>query len=194
MKPLSFDSVKAAVLRKGYKWFIDKPMIIGIRTESNLPDVFDDYVVLCQESKNKYFKGWMATTEPGVYWLNNPMNIQGTGILKSNQYLHCWSFGNHGSGLNRHKALVQVRPIALYRDNNKDSKIDIDPSKVNTGLFGVNIHSTGKDNWIAPKINKWSAGCQVFPNYNAFKQFIKELENSKETVFSYTLLEEKDLI
>lgn len=194
MKQLDFETIKRSVIAKKYSWFSDKPMIVGIRTSTHLPDVFDDFIVLCQESKNKYFKGWMATTEPGIYWLNNPMNIKGAGILKPSQYLNCWSFGKHGSGLNNHKALVQVRPITLYRDNNKDSKIDVDPTKIDTGLFGINIHSTGKDNWIAPKINKWSAGCQVFPNYVAFKEFVKELEDSKQSTFSYTLLEENDII
>jgi hypothetical protein len=194
MKQLDFETIKKSVIAKKYTWFTDKPMIVGIRTTTSLPDVFNDYIVLCQESKDKYFKGWMATTEPGVYWLNKPMNVKGTGILVPNQYYNCWGFGKHGSGLNNHKALVQIRPITLYRDSNKDSKVDLDPKKLDTGLFGVNIHSTGKSNWIAPRIDKWSAGCQVFPNYDGFKEFISQLEKSNQTSFTYTLLEEKDII
>lgn len=194
MKQLSFDIIKNSVITKGYKWFTDKPMIIGIRTTNDIPNVFNDYIILCIENKDKFFKGWMATTEPGTYWLQNPMNIKGTGVLVPNQYFDCWGLGQHGSGLNKHEALIQIRPITLYRDNNKDNKINIDPKNIQTGLFGINIHSTGKSNWIASKIDKWSAGCQVFANYDAFKEFIKILKATNQKSYTYTLLEEKDIV
>ncbi len=193
MKPLNFDVIKQSVISKGYIWEFNKPMIIGIRTATNLPNVFDDYIVLCQESKNKYFKGWMATTEAGLYWLNNPMNVKGTGVLIPNQYRNCWKIGTHGKGLNAHEALVQIAPVEVYRDSDRDNIAEKTNIK-DKGLFGINIHSTGKTSWVAPKIDKWSAGCQVFPNYDSFKEFMKELKESKFTVFSYVLLEEKDII
>ncbi len=193
MKPLNFDVIKQSVINKGYIWEFNKPMIIGIRTATNLPNVFDDYIVLCQEFKNKYLKGWMATTEAGLYWLNNPMNVKGTGVLVPNQYRNCWKIGTHGKGLNAHEALVQIAPVEVYRDSDKDN-IAEKTNIVDKGIFGINIHSTGKTSWIAPKVDKWSAGCQVFPNYDSFKEFMKELKDSKFTVFSYILLEEKDIV
>lgn len=193
MKQLSYDTIKQSVLKKGYFWREDIPMIVGIRTNNNLPNVFNDYIVLCIGNKNKFFKGWMGTTEPGTYWLEKPMNNLGTAVLQPNQYVNCWRIGYHGSGLNKHEALVQCNSITVYRDNNKDL-IPEKTQRLTKGLFGINIHSTGILNWIAKNIDKWSAGCQVFASYNSFKEFMFLLKESKETFFSYTLLEENDIL
>jgi len=50
---------------------------------------------------------------------------------------------------------MQVRPITIYRDGNKDRLID----KLVTqfGLFGINLHRGG----IAAFINGFSAGCNI---------------------------------
>ena len=84
--------IAKAMSKKGYAFFekADKPFnlnIIGIRSSNNKPDSFDDIITVSW----KYKAGWsflkfMATTDPGIYWLNNPMNVKGTAILLPGQY------------------------------------------------------------------------------------------------------------
>lgn len=204
MKPLSFDSVKASVLKKGYRWFPDKPMIIGIRTESGLPNVFDDYFLLCQEYKNKAFVGLMCTTEPGTFYLQRPMNVIGTAILVPGQYIDVWQLGIHGAGKKTaHEALRQCGTFKVWRDNNKDAILDYSGPILDArvGSF-IDGHSSGILKHIPSRIDKWSAGCQVVQNYELFvqriineiKDYLKKYKLPYSTKLTYTLLEEKDLI
>lgn len=39
------ETLKIAVLKKGYKWFEDRPNLIGIRTSLQVPDVFNDLFI-----------------------------------------------------------------------------------------------------------------------------------------------------
>lgn len=205
MKPLSFDSIKASVLKKGYRWYKDQPMIIGIRTESGLPNVFDDYFILCQEYKDRSFVGLMCTTEPGTFYLQKPMNVKGTAILVPGQYIDVWQLGIHGaSNKHPHEAFIQCGTFKVWRDNNKNSLADHIGPILNAGIGScINGHSTGIFKYIPAKIDNWSAACQVTQNYEAFKtKIIDEVKQSYlkgfnlpySTKYTYTLLEEKDLI
>src|SRR5690606_4080192 len=69
-------------------------------------------------------KIWTITTDPGTYWLNNPINRLGTAILKPNQWIDCWQIGNH-KGDPKHPALVQVKPVTVWRDSYRDNLITI---------------------------------------------------------------------
>jgi len=74
--------------RKGYKVFkaYRKLNIWGIRSKNQSPNKFDDELhVFFNNSKGRIPK-WKhfvfpVTTDPGTYWLNNPMNAQGTACL-----------------------------------------------------------------------------------------------------------------
>lgn len=44
--PLSLAGLKATFKKKGYAWSATKPNLIGLRTELNVPDVFNDVFVL----------------------------------------------------------------------------------------------------------------------------------------------------
>lgn len=70
------------------------------------------------------------------------MNPKGTAILAPGQYQSSHKIGLHRG---KYKALVQHRPVTVYRDNNKDSKYDLEPTKKDTGIFGINIHKAGQD-------------------------------------------------
>jgi hypothetical protein len=80
------------------------------------------------------FGNWAATTEPGRWYTLNPMNRQGAARIAFGQY-RAWRMGMHGSGKTRHEALVQVNPIRVCRDLNKDAIRTGD--KLDTGLFGI---------------------------------------------------------
>ena len=141
---------------------------------------------------------WMITTTgnsaagpvpptPGTYWLENPLNPQGTAILKPGQYK-----GSHAIGLHRGKytALVQVRPITVIRDADRNGTPNYNSGTEQTGLFGINIHhalSTGTTKYV----DKFSAGCQVFANDTDFNEFMKLCAVHRSRYgnsFTYTLL------
>jgi len=163
--------------------------IIGIRHNTSIPNVFKDSLnVLFTDNTGKLSScSWMATTDPGTYWLCNPMNEQGTAVLKPGQYA-----GSHALGMHRGKylALVQVKPVTVVRDFNRDGKADYDTGREETGLFGINIHralSSGTTKYI----DSYSAGCQVFASADDFNTFLQLAERHKGLYgnsFTYTLL------
>lgn len=93
------------------------------------------------------------------------MNRQGAARIAFGQY-RAWRMGMHGSGKTRHEALVQVNPITVCRDLNKDAIRTGD--KLDTGLFGINQHHGGD----SLSIGRWSAGCLVGQSIRGHREFI----------------------
>ena len=180
---------------KGYVFFNKGEYnlnIIGIRKTGNLiTNGFDDYIVVIFKNK----RGWQKlyypiTTEPGNYYMYTMPNKKGTAILVPGQYRSTYKIGKHQG---KYKALVQIKPVKVYRDNNKDDIYDMEPETVETGVFGINIHKAGN---ASKQVDKWSAGCQVFANGDNFKAFMQLCEKAAKIYgnsFTYTLIDEKDL-
>ena len=125
--------------------------------------------------------------------MHNPLNTYGTAILVPNQYRGCWQIGLHRG---KYKALCQNKPVTVYRDNNKDNKYDLDPSNTTTGMFGINIHRSN-ETWTRTTVDKYSAGCQVFNSPTDFNAFMRLCEKQKSLYgnnFTYTLINEEDLV
>ena len=180
---------------KGYVFF-DKGEynlnIIGIRKSGNLiTNGFDDYIVVIYKNK----RGWQkiyyrATTEPGSYYMYTVPNKIGTAIMVPGQYRGAYKIGKHQG---KYKALVQVKPVKVYRDANKDSYYDMEPETIQNGVFGINIHKAGN---ASKRIDKWSAGCQVIADDNNFRAFMQLCEKAAKIygdTFTYTLINEEDL-
>ena len=183
---------------KGYVYFTKGNYnlnIIGIRSNNNrrVTNKFDDVLVVIYRDNNDTIvrKCFDITTEPGSYYMKNPITTKGTGILVPNQYRGCWEIGLHQG---KYKALCQCKPVELYRDNNKDDIFDIEPETIERGIFGVNIHKAGNN---STQVDKWSAACQVFANSTDFATFMKlcdnQIANGNGKTFTYTLLNEEDL-
>lgn len=191
---LSIDTLKTAISKKGYKWFNDRPNIIGIRSTLNVPDVFNDILCLVYidggVEKISYFP---ITTEPGVYYQKKLLNAKGCAVLKAGQYIDCYSIGFHQNKPD-HTALVQVGKVTVYRDGDLDGLAE-EQGEEQTGLFGINIHGAIKGT-KTEKIGQWSAGCQVLPIWKD-KEFLIDVCNKFWTItgnrFTYTLLKESDL-
>lgn len=174
----------------GYVTFRKKPWdinIIAVRIpgETNL---FDDYlyVVYKDELERWHTKRWSVTTDPGRHWLMSPMNVEGTAILVPGQYRRSHRIGRHKGK----PALVQVRPLKVYRDSNRDNVIDTEPSTVVDGIFGINIHRAGKRSTV---VEKWSAGCIVFSEDDEFEDFMNICRRQRMEglgdLFTLTLIE-----
>jgi len=156
--------------------------LIGIRSKNYVPNKFCDTFILINGSQAFWFKG---TTRPGSYYLLNLLNPKGTAILKLGQYIDTWTLGLHRG---KYKAWVQVKPVTVFRDKDKD--IYAEPQGTpDKGLFGINIHRANQFT-VSSLVDKHGAGCQVFDNPENFAKFVELSEQSKQKFFTYTLIEE----
>ena len=60
--------------------------IVGVRTNDNTSNAFNDWMVIFWKFRG-YWNNMIfpITTDPGVYWRENPMNVKGTAILQEGQ-------------------------------------------------------------------------------------------------------------
>lgn len=187
------DIIRVMTL-KGYKVFEsdNKPLnlnYVGIRDTSGV-NKFNDWLVLFWKYKGQWSSFYRpATTDPGTYWLNNPMNVEGTAILKEDQYRGAWKLGKHKG----YDALVQKKEVTVIRDGNKDGILDL-AGYEETGFFGINHHRANAKN-ESTQVDKWSAGCQVTADphlYDIFIQLCKESQEIWGEGLTYTLLNIED--
>lgn len=197
------EQIKAAVEKKGYKWFNDDANksydvnIVGIRNSSvgkKVTNVFDDLITISYKDEKGVwqFFAWAATTDPGkksmLEW--NKMGIKGgCARLVPNQYRTTWAIDLHQG---KYQALCQrLANVSVYRD--ADFDLEYDENKVTTGMYGINIHKAGQDStWV----ENWSAGCQVFKrvkDFDVFMSICKKAAKIHGNKFSYTLLESADI-
>ncbi|BAZ53287.1 peptidoglycan binding domain-containing protein [Nostoc sp. NIES-4103] len=163
---------------------------------SDTPNGFNDCRIVIEvvDGIPKIVDHWQATTEPGRHYTFNPMNSQGAARIKFGQY-KSWAVGVHGNA-ERHEALVQVAPITVHRDFNKDFKRTGD--KLDTGLFAINQH-WGYD---APRndIKNASAGCLVGRMRQGHREFMAIVKQdrryiaNRDYVFYTTVVAGDDLI
>ena len=130
-----------------------------------------------------------GTSEPGYWYTKNLMNPKGAARLALGQHKDAWAFGKHF----QQNALVQIKPLPVHRDLNKDGFRTND--KVDIGMFGINFHTTGNAAGQAPaKIGKWSAGCVVTRNSTIFYNAIMPLlRYSGRKTFSLTIIDAANL-
>lgn len=184
--------IKSILKQNGYMLYTEpyRLNIVGLRNDSIIPNRFDDeiHVFYTKQDGSWNYHIWPATTDPGTFWLNNPVYEQGTAILAQGQYEDSYSIGKH-KGV--YDALVQTKPVTVIRDYDRDALLDFYNGEKQTGNFGINIHraeSTG----TTKQINKYSAGCQVFQDANDFQQFMVLCEQHRKLYgnsFTYALID-----
>lgn len=193
-KLITPEAVKFIFQQKGYKFYENDSKnlnlnIIGVRSNDMTPNTFNDFMCLLWKYKGVWnVKVYNCTTDPGLYYLENPININGTAIIVPGQYSGVYIYGQHKG----YPALEQVKPIKVYRDNDKDGVFDLDPNTIENGVNKTNIHHAGQN---STQVDKWSAGCQVIANLNDWNEFIEYCKESKDIYgnsFTYTLILESD--
>lgn len=187
--------------KKGYVYFTNGAYnlnIIGIRTAhgNKVTNKFDDwFVVTYKDGRGAWHREiWPCTTEPGLDLMKKPANPKGTAILVPDQYRGMWRIDMHNG---KYKALCQrTKPCKVYRDGNKNDIYDLMPTKIDTGIFGINMHRAskwGKTNYVG----QYSAGCQVFQSPTDFNAMMaladKQVKAGLGNSFTYTLIKEEDL-
>ena len=199
------EQIQTTVEGKGYKYFTDDNNkgydvnIIGIRnseTKGRVTNAFDDTLTIAYKIDGEWqYHEFDCTTDPGSAYMDNPI-LENTGcaILKPNQYR-----GSHKLRLHQGKylALGQKKDVTVYRDNDRDGNYDLDESKTDTGLFGINIHrATSRAGGKSTRVDKWSAGCQVIADNDDWHEFLDICQAAREihgNSFSYTLIESNDI-
>lgn len=163
--------------------------IIGVRSAKPVVNAFCDTMhVVYREVKGGPWveKVWPITTDPGLYYLRNPIHTSGTGILVPGQYRRSHSLGLHHGD---YEALVQTGVLKLWLDSNKDSVLDHTHPIEGKG-YGINIHHAGMR---STQVDRWSAGCLVFANladFNEFMGVVRKAAAKWGPTFSLTLLQE----
>ena len=169
--------------------------LFGVRTADTIAGTFDDWMGafwMNWDTDAWEFHIWQATTDPGIYYLDQPLNVSGTAIMVEGQYPSSYEIGLHKG---KYEALVQCKPIKAYRDNDRDEILDMMPDTVQKGLFGLNIHRASAD-WRSIRVGKWSAGCQVVADPRDFARLMDICRLAEEVwgpTFSYTLLLQEQL-
>lgn len=184
--------VKAILKQNGYALYTEPYQlnIVGLRNRSIVPNSFDDEIhVFYTKPDGKWnYHIYPATTDPGTFWLNNPMYEQGTAILAQGQYQNTYAIGKH-KGL--YDALVEVKPVTVIRDYDRDALLDFYNGEKQIGNFGINIHRA-ESSGTTKLINKYSAGCQVFQDADHFAQFMALCEQHRKLYgnsFTYALID-----
>jgi hypothetical protein len=191
-----FDKVKS-ILRNNKYVLYTRPYelnIVGMRSGKTISNVFNDEIhVFYRVSGLKWnYHVFKATTDPGTFWLNNPMSPQGTAIMAQGQYVDCYEIGLHKG---EYDALIQKAPVTVLRDYDRTAYLDFLNGNKDTGLFGIDIHrakATGSTLYV----DEYSAGCQVFQNADDFAFFMTLCETHRQMYgnsFSYTLIDYRAL-
>ena len=187
--------IEEAVKAKGYKWFEGKDYhlnIVGVRnsdTGQKVTNAFDDRLTLSYQANGEWaYKEWMNTTDPGTKGVKEYHNAAGVARLVEGQYIDSHALGLHQG---KYEALKQQKAVKVYRDPNRD--MTYDETKIQEGIFGINIHKAGADSTY---VENWSEGCQVFKRAADFEEFMAIARKAKAAgfkSFTYTLIESKDI-
>ena len=181
--------------RKGHVIFEDdrKPYNLNYGVIRDMGGQWNDLFFLFWKYKGKWnLIQWMGTSDPGAYYLKNPLNVLGTAILPAGQHRGLFKRGLHKGA---YKALVQARPVMVYRDADKDETPEINDRQVkDTGWHGINSHRAHQD-FEVRTIGKYGGGCQVTLNPDEYdvvdRVWDKGFEYWGETL-TYTILEVED--
>ncbi|MEG3843519.1 hypothetical protein [Microcoleus sp. herbarium14] len=119
---------------------------------------------------------WEGTTEPGYWYTDNPMNPDGAARIAFGQY-RSWQIGIHGYS-DPHEALVQVGPVKVHRDYNRDMVRTGDA--IDEGYFGINQH-WGHDHPV-DDIHTASAGCLVGRTRSGHRTFMELVRSDRRYV------------
>ena len=207
----NFTDLKEIFRKKGYPFCAIRGFynlcIVGVRVNDSQSNKFDDFIGIAylNGSMVQQLAWYPATTDPGKYYLQNPLNRAGTLILIPGFYENVYQKGLHGKeGKNPYPALEQVGSMKYVRDNNKDMSLDFslyrDPDKLKdnliAGVFKTNIHRASQYK-ILQTIEQYSAGCQVIRDVANFGKLMalvnEQIIHGHGDTCSYALLEETDL-
>lgn len=191
------DRLRAVWKANGWAWFEGELNLnlFGVRSACNRAGKFDDVIACAWQERGRWnVEEWPATTDPGAYYLKNPINVEGTAILARGQHRGAWRLGRHRG---QYEALVQTgAPVKVWRDRNRDEILDwSEEGDGKAGWYGINIHRAGPHG-RTDDVGRWSAGCQVVQTADHLARILQLYRASAfkwgERI-SYTLIDVGDL-
>lgn len=198
---LNTKTILASIQAAGYVTFTSETPydlnVWGVRSADTTVNTFNDYLGITYRDKNLVWhtECWPATTDPGLYWLDNPGNVNGTAILVPGQYRSTYMIDKHNGS---YYALCQrAGEVKVWRDNDRDGVLDYS-GPTYSGYFGINLHRASSSG-TSTQVNKWSAGCQVIANNDDFDRFMTLARRQAEyhptwSKYTYTLLTQDQLV
>lgn len=109
--------------------------------------IYDDLISICVSSAEPICESFRASTDPGKYYIERPMNEMGCARLRPG--LFWYKMGSHKG----HPAFVQAAGVDVERLNSKGEPVHMESNV----YIGANIHSGGP----GYEVDRFSAGCQV---------------------------------
>lgn len=111
---------------------------------------------------------WLATTEPGRFYSDAPLNPGGAAHVALGQF-RAWKVGMHHAGKpNEQEALVQAGTLMITRDRTKEGKRSGPLEKAGSGC-GINQHN---GSGMVGEVGKASAGCLVGQSVDGHREFM----------------------
>lgn len=169
---------------KKRKFVVPTNGLVWIRTDQILSNTFDDFVAVYKSGIVVYAAP--ASTTAGDYYIYNPITyggITGTAVALEQQVLKSHTFVTGANWTNlwlKAPYFQQSLPIDIFRDGNKDRKLD--KIIIKKGMFGINFHRGG----IGNVNGNWSAGCCIVPDNHWFEIVKRFNINDK---IDFTLIE-----
>ncbi len=168
--------VFAAADRLGY-WRPDDSrdwnvFLFGLRGHPRRVDHFDDLLGVIAHTPQGW-QTWLfpATVDPGLSTMTTPQNPSGAARIVPGQYRAMWELGKRPS--NGREALMQVGPVTVQRDNDRDSVYD-ENAPTQSGLFGILLHEPYKEG--LEKVGAASAGCVVTKSSIGARQAFRSIK------------------
>ena len=192
---VDIDRILDAYTRLHYALFTEGDYnlnIFGIRSNDMTSNQFNDLVGVVYRYKNNWqLVKYGATTDPGLYYRENPMNVNGTAIVAPGQYRSVFKIGYHQG---KYRALVQNKPILLYRDADRD-KVNEYIGEPKWEIAGINLHRANA-NIPSKLVSQWSAGCITIADPVDFDEFMTLVDISAKrygNTFTFTLFTEDQI-
>jgi hypothetical protein len=163
----------------------------GIRTKDNASNKFNDWIFASFYTDRG---GMMSvviegTTDAGLYYRENPMNVDGTAIIQHGvQHRGAYTYMLKG-GHRGQEAFRQTGKMKYWRDANRDQYLDFDGEE-KEAIYATNGHDMGK---VGENIGKWSAGCWGAEEENMDLLYIIaniQIKHGLGDKFSFALLHE----
>jgi hypothetical protein len=191
----AIDGIVGPLTLGGAKAWIDAEMnirgwvkpvndLVWIRTDQSFDNKFADYVVRFNNRVADMILP--CSTTAGDYYIFNPLTvggITGAAVACEQQVIGSHKFVTSGSWSSLWLGapyFYQSGAIEIYRDGNKDRKLD--KTTKTKGWYGINFHRGG----VGSFVDNWSAGCMVVPDarwFEAIKIF------SANQLVNFTLIE-----
>lgn len=111
----------------------------------------------------------IATTEPGRFYTQNPLNKKGAARLAFGYHPPAWAHDLHQG---KQPALKQRKSVLIHRDLNRDGKRNASEKPHQSGLIGLNQHSTSPS-YTGGTVGKYSAACLVGMDYAQHITFLQ---------------------